>query len=473
MSKTKRTLKNFFSLTSANFVNELLLVIAVTYLARVLGPAEFGKISFALAVISYFVLIANFGLDIFGTREIARDRVNLKSIVNNVSTLRFCLGTVSFVLLILLTALLNKPVETKYLIIVYGISIFPVVLLFEWVFQGVEEMVWVGISRIINGVVYLALTLLFIKNSSHLLRVPVFYTLAVLLSGSLLLLVFVKQFGGFKLEFNFGLWKKFFQQSLPIGSAIIMSAVYYNFSTIMLGMVRTETEIGYYNAAFKVIILFIGLIVAFYTVIFPLLSYYYKNSTETFSRLVSYTEKLMVTVGLPLSIGGMFIARPLISFLYGTNYDHAIIVLQIIIWLIFLLGVNSLYYRGLLAGDQQNYYFKIVVVMTVLSLILNTVFIWFWGAIGAAAAMVVTEFIGLFLQGYAFSRIGKINLQKYFMKPILASLVMIGVLYFIPNKNVFILILAGGISYGIIFYLLGGITKEEYVFVRNIFKKTY
>ncbi|MBI5206856.1 MAG: oligosaccharide flippase family protein, partial [Candidatus Firestonebacteria bacterium] len=119
MDNAQRIIKNTFSLLFSTIINQVLGFFVTVYLARILGPGDFGKINFALAIITYFTLITNFGLPLFGTREIARDKEKIKECIGNILGLRFCLSILSFFLILVLVFFINKPINIKYLIIFY------------------------------------------------------------------------------------------------------------------------------------------------------------------------------------------------------------------------------------------------------------------------------------------------------------------------------------------------------------------
>ncbi|MHB8853951.1 MAG: oligosaccharide flippase family protein [Ignavibacteriaceae bacterium] len=74
MKISNQILRNLISLTSAEVISKIVGLITAAYLGRVLKPEGFGILGFATAFVSYFLLIGNFGLDTYGTREIAKDK---------------------------------------------------------------------------------------------------------------------------------------------------------------------------------------------------------------------------------------------------------------------------------------------------------------------------------------------------------------------------------------------------------------
>jgi len=471
LNPAQRIVKNFLSLSVATIFTQLLGFITIPYLARVLGPGNFGKLNFASAISGYFSLIGNFGLSILGTRELARNKDTVEYYTGNVLALKLCLSVLSFGLLLLLVAFINKPLQIKYLILLYGLALFPSALLIDWVFQGMERMEYIGVSRIFGVILNVGLVLLLIKSSEQLLLVPCFSVLASFFSLGFLIFVFIRHFGKFRLKFNLISWKSLIKQALPIGFSSVMVLIIYNIDTIMLGFTRSNEEVGYYNAAYKIIFLLIFANVAYHDAIFPTISDYYKTSVDSLKKLLSITEKLIVTIAIPLAIGGTILAKPIMNLIYGAKYNGGIIAFQILIWAVAAIYILMGYARGLWACDRQNKYFMVVSIQAAANTVLNIMLIPSIGLIGAAVTTVVSEFLGCSLYYREFSKIVRVSFHNHIPKPLVASIVMALFLIFglkWVHLNIFWLIAGGASVYSVFFYLIGGITKEEIKLIRSI-----
>lgn len=471
MNTAQRILKNFLSLLSAGIVTSLLSFVAIIYLARVLGPGDFGKINFAIAIVVYLTLIANLGLPLLGTREIARKREKIRDYLGSIVTLRLCLALFGFGLLLLMAFLLNKPLEIKYLIILYGLGIIPSALTPDWAFQGVEKMEYIGIGHILASGIYLGLVLWFVKSSKQLLLVPCFQVVGNLLAAGLLLSILVKNFGKPKFRFNLIFWRSLIRQSIPIGFTLIMIRIYYGVDTIMLGFMKSDKDVGYYNAAYKIIMLLFLVIGAYCSAIYPVISNYYKTSLNSLKQLLEITTKLMISALLPLAIGGTIIAKSIMRLLYGAGYDNGIVALQILLWVLAIMSINVAQAWGLLGCDRQKQFLMGAVAITLSNIILNFMLIPPFGLIGAAIATVSAEGIACVIYRIQFQKIIKIPFAKPVLKSLFASSIMGLFLYWGLNNlnlNVFVLIFGGMFIYTMFFYLTKGITKEEVDMIKSV-----
>ncbi|MCG2758055.1 MAG: flippase [Desulfobacteraceae bacterium] len=470
MNTAQRIIKNTASLLFLGIISQLIGFAAVIYLARVLGPGGFGKINFAIAIITYFTLIANMGLPLLGTREIAREKDKIKDYIGNILILRLCLALLGFCLLLLLAFFLNKPLEIKYLIIFYGFGLIPSALLLDWAFQGVEKMEYIGLGNILATAIYVVLVLSFVKSPEQILLIPCFQVAGSLLAAAILFSIFAKNFGKpvFKIDLVF--WKSLIRQSLPIGFSLIMAQIFYNIDTVMLGFMRSDEEVGYYNAAYKIIMLFIFVIGVYHDAIFPVISNYYKTSLDSLRKLLSVTQELMVAVAVPLAVGGTILARPIINLLYGTDYNNGIIAFQILIWAVVIIYINTAYSRGLLACKKENWFLAGTIIPAVVNVVANFILIPPLGLKGAAISTVIAEASGFLVMYIGFKKIFHMPFHNYIVRPLLASSLMLIFLYWglnSRNLNIVSLIIGGALIYSGLFYLMRGVNREEIALIKS------
>lgn len=472
MNTAQRIIKNTISLLTGDIFAKLLVFVVIVYLARVLGPGSFGKINFAMAIVAYFTLIADLGLPIVGTREVARERGKIKDYLARILTLRLCLAVFGLGLLALITFFLDKPIEIKYLIILYGLGLIPSALLLDWAFQGVEKMEYIGLGRILASVVYMGLVLWFVKSYEQLLLVPCFQVAGNLLAAGLLISIFVKNFGLPKLKFNFTLWRRLILQALPIGFSLVMTQIFYNIDTVILGFMRSNEEVGYYNAAYKIILFLILLIGAYHEAIFPLISSYYKTSLDSLRKLLSITEKLMVTVAIPLAVGGTILASSIMNSLFGAKYANGVIAFQILIWAVLIVCINTGYSRGILACKKENWYMAGTTIPAIVNVTFNLILIPRLGITGAAIATVLAEASGFIVMYVGFKKVLNVPFKGYIVRPLFAAvimgLVLLGTLKW-WSSNVFLLLFLGVLVYTITLCLARGVTREEIRLIRGTF----
>ncbi len=251
----KRLIENIIANGSLQAVNYLLPLITLPYLTRVLGVTNFGLVNFANAFISYFIALVDFGFGLSAAREISinrNDKKIISEIFNSVIILKLALIIVSYFIINMMALYVPKVQENFLLfnftfLMVLGNAIFPV-----WFFQGIERMKYVTFLNILAKLLFAILLFTVIKKSSDYIYVPLLISLGYVISGLIGLYVSVRRFN-VKLFFpNISiLWKQLKYSAvffLSTASYVIKSST----NTFTLGLVSTNTSVGYYSAADKI-----------------------------------------------------------------------------------------------------------------------------------------------------------------------------------------------------------------------------
>ncbi len=460
MSTVRKILKNFVSLTFADLFSKGLTFFGVVYLARILGAEGFGKIEFAQAMVVFFLLASNQGLSTLGTREIAKGNGEVKTYANHILAMRLLLAVMSYFLLVIFTLLVRQPTEVKNLLLLYGFTLFTFSLSLDWIFQGIEKMEYVALSRIANQIVYVAGLFILVKNSNQFLRVPIIKVGSAVVAAAILFYIFVKIYGYIVLHFDASLWKQILKHSIPIGISFMLIKVYYTFDTVMLGFMKGDMVVGWYNAAYKIVLLFVGFANLFGAVIFPVLSRTHKESIDQFKRLVLQFSRLTILFGLPIAVGGTIMGSQIIQLVYGSLYHNSILPLQLLIWSVFTVYLNSSFAFCLLSCDRQKDYMYSVLAGALTNLVLNFALIPKYGMLGAGVATITCEVVVLGFILFYSMRVIRVFPGIFLLKALGASIIM-GVVLHLFHVGLAIKLLAGTSIYLAAMIALRGITGED------------
>ncbi|MEW6685532.1 MAG: flippase [Candidatus Edwardsbacteria bacterium] len=455
-----RLWRNFLSLFIGNALCRFLGFVTILYLARTLAISDFGKINFALAIFTYAQLLADPGLSTLGTREVAKNRTKGKTFSENLFVsrllgLRLLLAFFSFLIMALFVLLISQSPSTKGLIISYGLSLFPFALLLDWFFQAQERMEYIALSRILTSLIYFFLVITLIKSSAQVSRIPFFWLIGNVGAALFLFSFFLRNSGRLKLTLDFSFWKMFLKLSLSLGVAAGMIQVYSNFALVALGFLKGDECVAFYSAAYKLVFFVLMLDRIFCEVVFPLISRYSQISLQRLKEILTEFLKLVNITAIPISVGGTILARPLMHLIYGGKYDHGAVVLQILIWLVFITSLNSIYTYGLIGLDKEKEYAWAITLGTVSNVVLNLSLIPFLETSGAALAAVLSEGLMLMLMYIKLEKVVKLQFWNYLLKPFLSSLIMVFFLWFLREENLFLLLGGGVLIYFASLYLMG------------------
>lgn len=386
MTTSRRIIKNTFFFGFSEMGGKVLSFIFAIYIARTLGVDGVGKLDWTKAILAYFALIMSGGFDAYGIRQIARRKEDIKEYVSHIFTIRILIATFLYVGLIFFTLFINKPLDIKKILLFYGLTLFTGAFSLVWVFTGLERMEYVALNKMLNQIFCLVGVLVLIHNEKQILRVPLIEFITGASVMLLLFIIYVREFGFFRFTVNFDVWGEIFKASFPVGLAAIMVQLYNNFDTIMLGFIRDEATVGWYNAAYKIMSL-ISCVGGFHLpALFPVIARYYKESEESkkkVGKILSILLKTACIVSFPIAVGGVIMAEPIMGFIYGRQFLPGAIALQILIWNVIFIWLNAHYGSFLLACDKQKNFMWAVTFGGITNVILNIIFIPKYGMVAA------------------------------------------------------------------------------------------
>lgn len=391
----KRLAGNIFSLGVLQGANYILPLLTLPYLVRVLGPEYFGLLAFATATITYFVLITDYGFNLSATRQISihrddKDKVN--EIFSSVMMIKTALMVVSFLLMSLLVFGFEKFSEhwEVYFItfgMVIGQVLFPV-----WLFQGMERMKYITYLNIGAKTFFTICIFIFVQDQSDYLMVPLFTALGFIVAGVWSLFLVKKTF-----DVHFK-WQAFetLKYQLAEGWHVFFSSMAISLYTIsaafILGLFTNNTVVGYFAAADKIVQAVKGLYTPVSQAIYPLIS---KKMNDDKQAGLEFVGKVTWIIG-----SGMFIisvilfifAEPIILLLLGKQYQQSVLLLQIMVFLPFIIALSNMFgVQTMLNLGYKQAFSRILVTAAILGVGLSFVFVPKFEALGSVWTVLSVE----------------------------------------------------------------------------------
>lgn len=469
----RKVINNTFFVLSEKLLNRTLSFLLTIYLARFLGTADFGKLTFAMSFVSLFLVISDFGISMLSLRDISSNIKDGANYLGKMSTLKAVLSLFTF--FIICSAIQFMKVESDTKILVYfmaGYFLFESIGTFlATVFQAHERMEFLLLFSTLEKIFLFILCFVALQTTYNLKAVSAAY----LLSGFfyLLFINFKIYISFFKplYSFNLKFWKNALKDGLPFAIINLLSMVYFNIDIIMISKMKGEIEAGWYGVSYKLFFTIATLAGAFLTAVFPLLSRSANESAEQLKSVYDKSFKILLGLGIPLSIGGVILSRKIILFLFGSHYENSISSFRIFSFIIVLGFLNSLSAYSMAAVQKQSVTAKILFITTVLNIILNYILIPSYGGSGAAFATLVCEiilFALLLTLGFSSFHPSVVSIISAF-KAFAASLCMGAIVYFLKSWPLILTIFIGMSSYGALLWLFNYFNNEDKAILKKLF----
>ena len=127
--------KNILHLFYGDFLAKTLYLLAFVYLARTLGVKDYGVLEFSLSVLTYFLLMADGGLELWAIRN-ATSHEGVPTLAGKVMPLRMLFASGAFAALMFLLPVFPDFPGLLPLMFLFGLTLFVQALSFKWVFMG-------------------------------------------------------------------------------------------------------------------------------------------------------------------------------------------------------------------------------------------------------------------------------------------------------------------------------------------------
>ncbi len=376
------------------------------WIARYLGPEQFGAFNFAIAFVALFGAFAALGLDGLVVRDIVREPERKFEILSSAFVLKLCGGCIAF-LISLCAIFIMRPADSQAQWMVGIIAAGMIFQSFDAIdlwFQSQVQSKYTVLAK--NGafVILAVVKVCLILNKAPLIAFA-YAALAEIILGAVGLIMFYVR------QQTLPLWrprkdaaKKLLNESWPAILSGLAIMIYMRIDQIMLAQMSGNHEVGVYSAAlrFSEVWYFIPTVIV--SSVMPSLTRAKQESEEKYLKRIQQLFNNLVRVAYAIALPMTFISTFLITSFYGQAYAGAGTILAIHIWaaVFVFLGVGMS--PWLLNEGLLKYSLLQTVGGAIVNIGLNIFLIPRYGGVGAAIATVLAYGSAAFLFNALFDR---------------------------------------------------------------------
>ena len=322
-------------------------LITFPYVCRVIEADGIGQINFFQSIISYISLFTCLGIPMYAIREIARDRsdvVQMNRTAMEILLLHSMLTLVGYAIVAILCLTVPQIQVNIPLFLILSLTIFFTAIGCEWFYQGIEDFKYITIRGLIIKTVSVVLLFIFVKSKTDLLYYGC-YTVFGVLGGNI--------FNFFRLRkyihreniiFSELHIKRHIKPVLKVFSFSVVTSIYLQLNTVLLGFLKNALAVGYFAAATKVMQMLLTMSACLGSVMMPRASHLIaENKEDEFNRLIQKSYDFTLAIALPMTIGLIFCAPSLITALCGVKFEHSILPSQIIAPIILMVAISNVF----------------------------------------------------------------------------------------------------------------------------------
>lgn len=470
------TARSIFKNTLALFLARLSYmgssVLLVFFLSRSLQAEGLGSYSTAMAFFSLGGLACELGLPNFIPRELAKDLSQTNRYLTHTSVLAIVTALVIVLGLAGVTPNLSYSSETIVSILLAALALIPTALrvVLNAIFVSHHRTEYMAFTTLVWTIVRVVGSLYLLQRGYGVVSIMTIFSLTSFLSVLNSFYYYVKYIDTPRWEFDWGFFKSMLRDLKAFILLAVIGSIFNQSETIILSLVKNETEVGFYSAAFKLITLWYLIPQSYMSVVFPVLTRSHQESTQRSQAIQEKSIKYLLALALPLAIGGFVTANQVIPTFYGPGFEEAVLVFRIMSWHTVLAFVNNVLWRTLLARDQQNLAVRVQWVSGVARIGLALVLTPWLGAVGAACALIGGYTIYTVMHVYYIQRGGTpIPFVQLGWRFTLAAVLMGGLVMVMSQQiNLLISVPMGALVYWILVFVLRGFSPEDLALFRQV-----
>ena len=390
--------KNTIWLGLAEFIDKGFLILLAVLAARYLGVVEYGKLSFALTFTSFFAVSLDLGLSTLLVVDVSRKKDLAQNYVSNILGIKLILSVINILILFLIANLFSNAIsaDVKYLIYLFGI--YTVITSFNTffgsLFQSSQKMQLESFSRIVQSLSLFAIAIIFI-----LLRYPTHWIVIAYISGSAigllsnLSILLRKRIVLLTPVFKISEFINLLEKAWPFALSIIFNIIYFKIDIVMLGIIKTEKEVGLYVAAYNVIILFYYLPQIVSLAVLPIMSRLYLTSQSKLKKAYQQLFDYHYIFGIFFALILFVYSKQIIVLLFGEGYTQSHIALRILSVAIIFKYIAYTSGAVLTSINKQKKRAFYQGATSLINITLNLFLIPSFGVVGASISTVITEIV--------------------------------------------------------------------------------
>jgi O-antigen/teichoic acid export membrane protein len=313
--------RNFLSLSAASLAGRFVSLVTGIYTRRVLGVVAIGQLSWCTAVISYFSLLINPGLEVIAKRDVARDPRLAGRTVSLLLTLQLILAVVAFALVAGFALSGLRGPQISLILALQAIGLFLLPLNLTWLLHAHERMTPAAAAEVASQLLMLPAVVLLVHSPAHVVRyVLLAYPLRI---GAIIFLAWhASRHGLFRWAEIRLIWTgamPLLRAATPIGLSQVAILLYYNFDAILLGFTKGDAVVGLYSTAYQLMLVPLFLSASLSNAYFPALSRAEGNAQQM-KQTSSELLRLLVWMGFPISMLAWAGGRYVVQLLYGEHF---------------------------------------------------------------------------------------------------------------------------------------------------------
>jgi len=399
-----RLFLRFGLLGAAQLAGSALSFLTAVIIIRVGGAAVFGQVSVGLSVLTYALLITNFGTDISGVRLAAASPERIGAMLPAILLMRMVLAGLAFALIVLLAPVLAPDPGGRTILLILSAGVFASALFPAWLAQGVENI------RVTALCIFGPFALTFALTAGAALGAPSGEAFAASrLTADFLIafavLLWARQFfdGSDRARIRSAIGDLAGQSAMIATSELVRGLAFLS-DVLIVSFFFQDSTVGHFSAAYRIYLLLVAVAAMYSIVLFPRLSRAARQGRQELRAELGSTLLWTLPPTAVLTLVFILLAPWALPLGFGADFGAAVPALQLLGIAASLNFIHRNYSRTLIALGLARIDLHVKAAVTFAGILLKILGTRQWGITGTALALVASEAILLVWLGWATHR---------------------------------------------------------------------
>ena len=390
----RKIIRNVFWAVIGKVITLFSTLIVGIFVARYLGPKQYGLMNYVISIASLFTVFATFGSSEIIIRELSKKEKPKEVVLGSAMALRMGLAILCFISIVIYLFFSGETTETSTLILIYSSSIFfSCSEVIRFYFTSIVDNEYIVKSEIFRTIIGAIVKIILLFCKAPLIAFVFALAFDFLLLASGYIVVYRKKIGPIcQWNIDFKFVKTLLTTSFPLLISSTAVIIYQRIDQVMIAKMLDNEFVGYFSTAMSFVNVLAFIPITIMQTTSPILVEYWKNDKLKYEqesqRIIGATTWLLIILCSIVAL----LSSPIINYTYGASYTDAIPVLQILVFKVVGIAIINLSGQLIIIENIHQLAFIRNILSCVICIICNYYFISRWGIIGSAWATIITVF---------------------------------------------------------------------------------
>ena len=393
---THEGFKRYFANTGWMFFGQMFSMLVSFFIgawvARYLGPGNFGLMSYSISFVSLFGFLVGFGVDSILSRELIKAPEKKDELLGTSFWMKLIGGLTAIIIINVISLFVNQDFLSRLLVFVFSFTfIFQSFNVISNFFQSQIISKKIVQVQIVVSLFSVLIKILFIYLNLGVVWITSVYLVdGIILAIGFVIIYYKKEKKLFKISIDKNILKTLLKDSLPLMFSVIALTVYGKIDQVIIGKMLNETAVGVYAVAVKISEVWYFIPGLICTSLFPAIINAKKTDIISYKKRMKALYSFLIYSGLFVSIIIFFFSGPVIRIVFGQDYIASIKISQIYAWSGVSMFLMTGFWTYLLSENYTKIYLFATIFGAVSNILLNIILIPVFGVMGSAYATLIS-----------------------------------------------------------------------------------